>query len=200
MGKYLLIIVSIVTLTFGCRSARTAQEPVQAQQPEATPVIVEQKVEVAPPVAAKVNYYSPETFLIGYFQPDLLQKPPHNAWYLKEYEKYEPNEEFTQKIAGTNVGNVSVLIVLGSWCGDSHREVPRFIKMIDQCGLTKINVTFLGVDMSKQSPVGDYDKLGIKKVPTFIVYRNKVEIGRIIEYPSTSLEQDMLEILSKEIK
>ncbi len=182
----------------GCRATRTAPEP--AQQPEATPVIVEQKVEDAPPVAAKVNFYSPETFLIGYFQSDLLHKPPHNAWYQKEYEKYEPDEALTQKIAGTNVGSVSILIVLGSWCGDSHREVPRFIKMLDQCGLAKINVTYLGVDMAKQSPVGDYDKLEIKKVPTFIVYRNKVEIGRIIEYPSTSLEQDMLEILSKETK
>ena len=161
--------------------------------------VVEQKVEESP-VPAKVNYYSPETFLIGYFQSALFHKPPHDAWYRKEYEKYEPNEGITQKIAGTNVDNVSILIVLGSWCGDSQREVPRFIKMLDQCGLAKINVTYLGVDLSKQSPVGDYDKLEIKKVPTFIVYRNKVEVGRIIEYPSTSLEQDMLEILSKEIK
>jgi len=196
MGKYLLLTVTIVALTFGCRSPRTAQETIQ--QPEVISVVEEQKVAEEAPAKPKFNFYNPETFLIGYFQSDLLHKPPHDAWYMNEYEKYEPNETITQKIAGTNVGSVSILIVMGSWCGDSQREVPRFIKMLDQCGLAKINVTYLGVDMSKQSPVGDYDKLGIKKVPTFIVYRNKVEIGRIIEYPSTSLEQDMLEILSKE--
>lgn len=197
MGKYLLISIVVVAMTYGCRATRTAQEPVQ--QPEVVAAVVEQKVEETP-VVAKVNFYNPETFLIGYYQSALLHKPPHSVWYQKEYDKYEPNEQITQKIAGTNVDDVSILIVMGSWCGDSQREVPRFIKMLDQCGLAKINVTYLGVDLSKQSPVGDYDKLEIKKVPTFIVYRNKVEVGRIIEYPSTSLEQDMLEILSKEIK
>jgi hypothetical protein len=33
-------------------------------------------------------------------------------------------------------------------------------------------------------------------VPTFIVLQNKIEAGRIIENPVTSLEQDMLNILT----
>jgi hypothetical protein len=104
------------------------------------------------------------------------------------------------KIQDANVNEVTVLIVLGSWCGDSRREVPRFLKMLDQCGLTRIKVTYLGVDLSKYSPVGDYEKLNIEKVPTFIVYRNNIEAGRIIEYPVTSLEGDFLEILRKQIQ
>lgn len=35
----------------------------------------------------------------------------------------------------------------------------------------------------------------IKKIPTFIFYRNNKEIGRYIEYSKKSLEKDILNIL-----
>jgi uncharacterized protein (DUF1015 family) len=38
-------------------------------------------------------------------------------------------------------------------------------------------------------------ELEIEKVPTFIVYRNGEEIGRIIETPIKSMEEDLYEIL-----
>jgi hypothetical protein len=38
--------------------------------------------------------------------------------------------------------------------------------------------------------------LDIKRVPTFIIYKNNIETGRIIENPTTSLEQDMVNILT----
>jgi len=57
-------------------------------------------------------------------------------------------------------------------------------------------MTFVGVDISKLAPVGGYDTLNIERVPTFIFLKNKVEAGRIIETPVTSLEQDMLNILT----
>jgi hypothetical protein len=58
-------------------------------------------------------------------------------------------------------------------------------------------VTFIGVDNAKLSPVGEYVKLDIQRVPTFILYKNNVEAGRIIENPVTSLEQDMINILTR---
>ena len=38
--------------------------------------------------------------------------------------------------------------------------------------------------------------LGIQRVPTFIIYKNNIESGRIIETPKTSLEQDLVNILT----
>ena len=40
-----------------------------------------------------------------------------------------------------------------------------------------------------------FESLNIERVPTFIIYRNKNELGRIVEYPETSLEKDMLDIM-----
>ncbi|MCU0474188.1 MAG: hypothetical protein MUC93_12635 [Bacteroidales bacterium] len=47
-------------------------------------------------------------------------------------------------------------------------------------------------------PVNEYDQLEIQRVPTFIIYENNIEAGRIIENPLTSLEQDIVNILTKE--
>jgi hypothetical protein len=53
------------------------------------------------------------------------------------------------------------------------------------------------LDTKKESP--DFDAIAnkVSLVPTFIVYRNNQEIGRIIETPNQSLEKDLLKILSK---
>jgi hypothetical protein len=56
-------------------------------------------------------------------------------------------------------------------------------------------VTFIGVDNVKNSPIGGYEAMDIQRVPTFIIYKNNIETGRIIENPVTSLEQDMVNIL-----
>jgi len=58
-------------------------------------------------------------------------------------------------------------------------------------------LTFIGVDDIKNSPVGEYVNLGIERVPTFIFYVNNIEAGRIIENPVTSLEKDMVNILTR---
>jgi hypothetical protein len=203
MRKVACVFVIILLLAAACRSSRTASQ--STQPADMQEVVAEQFVEEvvateeAPPQPV-IDWYRPDTWLIGYFQHDLFLRTPHDSWYIRGYNDYKPEMETIFKIQDANVNEVTVLIVLGSWCGDSRREVPRFLKMLDQCGLTRIKVTYLGVDLSKYSPVGDYEKLNIEKVPTFIVYRNNIEAGRIIEYPVTSLEGDFLEILRKQIQ
>ncbi len=86
---------------------------------------------------------------------------------------------------------------MGTWCPDSRREVPRFMRILDIWKFPVSMVTFIGVDNAKLSPVGEYDKLDIQRVPTFIIYKNNIEAGRIIENPTTSLEQDMVNILTR---
>jgi hypothetical protein len=70
------------------------------------------------------------------------------------------------------------------------------MRVLDAWQFPVTKLTFIGVDDTKQSPVGEYIKLDIQRVPTFIIYKNNIEAGRIIENPTTSLEQDMVNILS----
>ena len=96
-----------------------------------------------------------------------------------------------------NMSDISIKIVLGTWCPDSRREVPRFMRIIDELDIPHDRLEFIGVDDVKISPIENFDSLDIIRVPTFIFFRNNLEIGRIIENPVTSLEQDMIDILSR---
>ena len=144
----------------------------------------------------QVNYSDPETWLLGYFDQDALLREPHDKWYNDEFDKYEFDQDAFMELAELATEDLTIVIVLGTWCPDSRREVPRFLKVLQSCGFPMENVSFIGVDSRKIAPIDDYDKLDIERVPTFIVCINKVEAGRIIEYPKSSLERDMVEILA----
>ena len=112
------------------------------------------------------------------------------------YDDYQPSTEALNNLMDISQENVTIKIVMGTWCPDSRREVPRYLKVLDVWKFPADKVTFIGVDDEKQSPVGEYNNLDIERVPTFIVYKNNIEAGRIIENPVTSLEQDMVNILT----
>lgn len=90
-----------------------------------------------------------------------------------------------------------ITIVMGTWCGDSQFQTPHFYKILDQADVSEKDVTLICVDHSKQAEKGLIDNLNIQRVPTFIVYENGKELGRIIEFPQDTLEKDLLGILVK---
>lgn len=143
-----------------------------------------------------VNFSEQSTWLLGYFDPARLAAPPYSEWYLKGFDEYQPKQEVIDELSALNKDDLTITVVMGTWCPDSRREVPRFMRILDMCKFPPDKVTFIGVDNTKLSPIGDYDKLNIERVPTFIFLKNKIEIGRIIENPKTSLEQDMINILT----
>ncbi len=145
-----------------------------------------------------VNFVEPTTWILGYFTRERMAIPPHSEWYTEGYEKYRPDNTAVEILKKINSTGLTITIVLGTWCPDSRREVPRFLKILDLTDFPAEKITFIGTDNQKLSPVGEYEKLDIQRVPTFIFFKNKIETGRIIEVPLTSLEQDMVNILAKE--
>ncbi|MCP9751833.1 thioredoxin family protein [Ferruginibacter sp. HRS2-29] len=128
-----------------------------------------------------------------------LETAPYDAWFKKNYDDYTPNAATVQAIKKESLKDISVKIFFGTWCGDSKREVPRFMKLLDAAGFPLSKVTLIatggGDSLYKQSPQHEEAGLGIYKVPTFIFYRNGKEIHRIVEFPALSLEKDMLVIV-----
>jgi hypothetical protein len=142
-----------------------------------------------------VNFSDQITWLLGYFNQGQLKKEPHSEWFFKGYDAYQVNTEAMTGLEGISKEGLAIKIVMGTWCPDSRREVPRFMKVLDSWKFPADLITFVGVDNAKLSPVGGFEALDIVRVPTFILYKNNVEAGRIIENPVTSLEQDMVNIL-----
>jgi thiol-disulfide isomerase/thioredoxin len=145
---------------------------------------------------SEINFHDQTTWILGYFKPDQLTHYPYSTWYIKGIDDYQIKTEAINKLLEINKDDLSIKIVMGTWCPDSRREVPRFMRIMDAWHFPVEKLVFIGVDDAKKSPVGEYTGLNIQRVPTFILYRNNIEAGRIIENPKTSLEQDMVDILA----
>ena len=136
-------------------------------------------------------------YLVGIAQKADFENAPFNEWFNKEYNEYKLDMEVINQLKPLLKG-VKIKAVMGTWCGDSRREVPTFYKILDQCDFDYKNLEMITVDRSKKSPGNEQAGLEITNVPTFIFYKNEVEINRFVEYPRETLEKDLLKILKKE--
>ena len=142
-----------------------------------------------------------EPMLLGHCDVSFLQQGVYKNWYQPGYDHYIPDSTTIQLLTGLLKGK-QVDIFLGTWCGDSRREVPRMMKVLKQAGVLQEQIRLIFVSNEsnsyKQSPQHEEAGKNIKRVPTLLVYENEKEIGRIIEYPVVSLEKDLLSILRRE--
>jgi len=141
-----------------------------------------------------------DRILYGRITTDSLTKPPYDTWFTKNYNDYTINPTAQQQLQPTLLKGITIKAFFGSWCGDSKRELPRLIKVLDGIGFNKKSLEIVATGGSdslyKQSPAGDEKGLGIFKVPVFIVYKDGRETGRINEFPVETLERDLLAILT----
>ena len=134
--------------------------------------------------------------LIGYCNRDGFATLNSNfdSAYKAEYPIYKADAETMRQIAG-NLKGIKVTVVMATWCSDSREWVPRFYKIMDELKFNYKNLTLICVDRSKKAPGTNVEELKIELVPTFIFYRKKAELGRIIEVPADLMEREILKIL-----
>lgn len=135
--------------------------------------------------------------LFGSLEKDDFQDDNYAWWFNSGYKFYTVDTLITNKLNAIDIDSLNITIVLGTWCSDSRREVPRFFKIIDEIQFPQEKIKLFGVNRKKESSNNEVSSLEIELVPTFIFYENEKEIGRIIETPEGSLESDMLKILEK---
>jgi thiol-disulfide isomerase/thioredoxin len=211
----IITLISALAVMAGCGSARKSRAVASQPEPSAmadSVAAAESYPEVAPfgnaALAGKPDdeedaadhlwdFRDATTWLLGDFLPARFFSPPHSSWYINGFRDYHPDQAFMEQLQKADISNLTITIVLGTWCSDSRREVPRFMKIVDLWGFPEEKIRFIGVDIDKNAPLQDYQELGIERVPTFIFYENNSEKGRIIEVPLTSLEQDTADILKK---
>ena len=135
--------------------------------------------------------------ILGQASIERLMSEPFNEWYLKNHDEYQVDVEALESIQLPD----SITIFMGTWCGDSKREVPRFIKILETADfdLKKLKIICLntGFQNYKQAPEREEAGQDIHRVPTFIFHsESQEEIGRIVEEPIVSLEKDLEEVLA----
>jgi len=110
--------------------------------------------------------------LIGWVDRAGVDSQDFLAYGKQKYEAYSPD-----------MGAISEL----------KKDFAQFFKVADLAGIS--NVKYLAVNRRKKAGDIDMSKLNIERVPTFIVYKANKEIGRIIETPTQSIENDLVKIL-----
>ncbi len=147
----------------------------------------------------EVKIENAQPFLVGKINLDGLTSGSYQNWYRSNHEKYSVDDKIVSPIKD-ELKEHKILVFMGTWCGDSKREVPRFMKILESADFPMESLKMVAVDRRKEhykkSPGGEEWGLSIKRVPTFIFYKDGKEVNRIIESPITSLEADIKAIVT----
>ncbi|TGD57736.1 thioredoxin family protein [Flavobacterium humi] len=133
--------------------------------------------------------------LVGKSVKEEIKQSPFSDWYAPNHDSYAPNSKTVEDLKKHTEG-ITITIFMGTWCEDSQHQVPAFYKILEQLNFDEKNVTLIITDRTKTTPDHLEKDKNITNVPTFIFYKNGKEIQRIVESPVTSLENDMLKIMS----
>lgn len=135
--------------------------------------------------------------LVGIANKESFKQEPYGSeWFNDYYSYYETDKKTVEKLKPL-LKNIKIKAFIGTWCGDSKREVPNFYKILDEAGFNYKNLTMVTLNRSKKAN-GLEKGYNILRVPTFIFYKNNEEIGRFVEHAldGSSVEADFFKILS----
>ena len=132
--------------------------------------------------------------LYGYCDREGLTSEQFGSWFEPEYQSYMVNDTIIFGINLDFLFSCKITVVMGTWCSDSQREVPRLYKILDYVNFPENKLTMICVDRQKNADRTEVQELNIELVPTIIFFNGDEEIGRIIESPEESLEADMVRI------
>ena len=132
---------------------------------------------------------------IKYLMGDMTVESLLNQYpsFQSEYDRYQVNDQLDL----SGLLDMEVVILFGTWCHDSKREVPRILRILETVGVSSDQISLIGVDVKKREPNGREETFNLKNTPTFIFFYKGEEAGRIIESPLTSLEVDLRNIVVK---
>ncbi|MFP8892697.1 MULTISPECIES: thioredoxin family protein [Chryseobacterium] len=136
--------------------------------------------------------------LLGNQLKEQFLKAPYADWYVKEHDEYVLDQKAVSELKKEKIGTYDIIVFMGTWCEDSHRDFPRLMKILEAVSYPESKLNIIAVNRKKESPTGDESLYNLQKVPTIILKRYGKEVGRIIEMPTTGyIERDLVQILKK---
>jgi thiol-disulfide isomerase/thioredoxin len=175
MSLYILILTFIT-------SCGNINNTVKTVEKDSTPVTVQ-------------NSEEQQGMLIGKFTIEDLQEAPYESWFKSEYDNFKPSAEAMETIKN-NISDYEIMVFMGTWCGDSKREVPKLLKILEEAGYDLSNLTMVGVSRSKTTPQKLEEGWDLNRVPSIIFIKDGKEINRFVEYPRETIEEDIAKIVS----
>lgn len=133
-------------------------------------------------------------YLVGYYSYEDYQK--ECKWEEFVDEDYKPSTKWMDSLRTLDIPQeLTMTLFLGSYCPDSRKWVPRFYALKDELPIGEVSI--ISVDTTKKDEKGIWEEVGLKKIPTFIIYNGTDEVGRIVEKPKGRLEKNLYRLLKK---
>ena len=137
-----------------------------------------------------------QKIVTGRISPSMLASDSSFQWYRENYASFTPDSASVVFLSSA-AKNIHFIVFGGTWCGDTKRELPKFFKTVSLAHIPESNIELYGVDRSKESDNGLTDKYHVTYVPTFILFSDGKEVGRIVEHPEEGMEFDLVHLLQK---
>ncbi|HEX7878669.1 MAG TPA: thioredoxin family protein, partial [Candidatus Eisenbacteria bacterium] len=135
---------------------------------------------------------APEAPLVGEIsQPNLLLRKKD---YQAAARAYKPKNAAISLIKSVRQP-IQITVFFGTWCSYCKHYLPGFMKTIDAAANPAITVTYIGISEDMSEPEAELTKNAVTKTPTFIVSSGGQEIGRIVEKPKDTIEEDLALLL-----
>lgn len=119
---------------------------------------------------------------------DLIARPDYT--WMKDTSRYRADKH-AMEVLNNNLHKYELVVLFGSWCEDSHLQLPHLYKVLKEAGMPLEKVTLYGLDRTKKGRDMEDKIFRVERVPTIILIQNHKEIGRIVETPQRSLEADL---------
>jgi thiol-disulfide isomerase/thioredoxin len=138
-----------------------------------------------------------ETVILGYMNRANLNTDEFMAWFQLEYDRLNLPAGWIEEHKPL-AKDLQFKLFLGTWCGDTQRELGGMFKLLDALGVTEDQLEMYAISEAKDSPLGYEKEYDILNIPTLIFFENGKENNRIVEFPVESMLEDFSKILKKE--
>jgi len=89
--------------------------------------------------------------LIGLCNKQGFLETSFTNWFKIEYDAYHPDVEIIKQLK-PYADKYKITVIMGTWCSDSRREIPRFFKVMDYAGYSPNSLKIICVDTQKKAP------------------------------------------------
>lgn len=132
--------------------------------------------------------------LLGQITEDDLLQGNYEHWYQFFHSEYNVNQTLVNEFKD-DLESLEIRVFIGTWCPDSQERTPAFFKILEAANYPKDQVKMYSLNAFKEGLNQEETEFNIAYVPTFAFYKDGNEIGRIVESPIQTLEEDIRDIV-----
>ena len=144
--------------------------------------------------ANPVKATSGKMILLGPINVSNLRTSPITPWFDQEYDRINTDPNWIKEIKPFLKG-LKIKVFMGTWCEDSKRELPHFIKLLNALEFDQNHLKMYAMSEEKTTPRNFEKDLDIYNIPTIIFFKDGNEMNRFVEFPLNSLESDIEKIV-----